>query len=100
MSVLKTRGYQLFPVLDRSQIDTAKRFASAPEREFTPGELVYNAGKRDVPTWLVLKGSISVVRRDGLNHETAITSLGPGSNRHFRHGARRSRLQSGVKIRR
>jgi thioredoxin reductase (NADPH) len=78
VSVLKTRGYQLFPVLDRSQIDTAKRFASAPEREFAPGELVYNAGERDVPTWLVLKGSISVVRRDGLNHETAITSLGPG----------------------
>jgi thioredoxin reductase (NADPH) len=26
----------------------------------------------------VLKGSIDVVRRDGLNHEAAITSLGPG----------------------
>jgi hypothetical protein len=26
----------------------------------------------------MLKGSIDVVRRDGLNHEAAITSLGPG----------------------
>ena len=78
MSVIKTRGYQLFPVLDGTQIDTAKRFASGPERKFAPGEIVYNAGERDVPTWLVLKGSVAVVRRDGLNHETAITTLGPG----------------------
>jgi thioredoxin reductase (NADPH) len=78
MSVIKTRGYQLFPVLDGTQIDTAKRFASGPKREFAPGEIVYNAGERDVPTWLVLKGSIAVVRREGLDHETAITTLGPG----------------------
>jgi thioredoxin reductase (NADPH) len=31
-----------------------------------------------VPTWLVLKGSIAAVRHDGLDHETAITTLGPG----------------------
>ena len=78
MSVIKTRGHQLFPVLDGMQIDTAKRFASGPGREFAPGEIIYNAGERGVPTWLVLKGSIAVVRRDGLNHETAITTLGPG----------------------
>ena len=78
MSVIKTRSHQLFPVLDGTQIDTAKRFASGPKREFAPGEIVYNAGERDVPTWLVLKGSVAVVRRDGLNHETAITTLGPG----------------------
>ena len=78
MSVIKTRGHQLFPVLDAAQIDTAKRFASGPLREFAPGEMVYDVAERDVPVWLVLKGSIDVVRRDGLNHEAAITSLGPG----------------------
>ena len=78
MSVIKTRGHQLFPVLDGTQVDTAEHFASGPERKFAPGEIVYNAGERDVPTWLVLKGSMVVVRRDGLNHETAITNLGPG----------------------
>ena len=78
MSVIKTRGYQLFPVLDGTQIDTAKHFASGPERKFASDEIVYDVGERDVPTWLVLKGSVAVVRRDGLNHETAITSLGPG----------------------
>ena len=78
MSVIKTRGHQLFPVLDAVQIDTAKRFASGPLREFAPGEIVYDVAERHVPVWLVLKGSIDVVRRDGLNHEAAITSLGPG----------------------
>ena len=78
MSVIKTRGHQLFPVLDAVQIDTAKRFASGPLREFAPAEIVYDVSERDVPVWLVLKGSIDVVRRDGLNHEAAITSLGPG----------------------
>jgi thioredoxin reductase (NADPH) len=78
MSVIKTRGHQLFPVLDAVQIDTAKRFASGPSREFAPGEMVYDVAERGVPVWLVLRGSIDVVRRDGLNHEAAITSLGPG----------------------
>ena len=78
MSVIKTRGHQLFSVLDAVQIDTAKRFASGPSREFAPGEMVYDVAERHVPVWLVLKGSIDVVRRDGLNHEAAITSLGPG----------------------
>jgi thioredoxin reductase (NADPH) len=78
MSVIKTRGHQLFPVLDAVQLDTAKRFASGPSREFAPGEIVYDVAERHVPVWLVLKGSIDVVRRDGLNHEAAITSLGPG----------------------
>jgi thioredoxin reductase (NADPH) len=78
LSIIKTRGHQLFPVLDGTQIDTARRFASGPERKFAPGEIVYNAGERNVPTWLVLKGSLAAVRRDGLNHETAITTLGPG----------------------
>jgi thioredoxin reductase (NADPH) len=78
MSVIKTRGHQLFPVLDASQLDIAKRFASGPEHGFAPGETVFEAGERHAPAWLVLKGSIDVVRRDGLNHEAAITSLGPG----------------------
>jgi hypothetical protein len=78
MSVIKTRGHQLFPVLDASQIDTAKRFASGPAREFAAGEIVYDVAESNAPVWLVLKGSIDVVRRDGLNHEAQITSLGAG----------------------
>src|SRR5207302_1158342 len=60
------------------QIETAKRFASDDARVFAPRELIYDVGVRNTPTWLVLDGSIESVRRDGLGHETAITTLNVG----------------------
>lgn len=78
MTLIETRGHQLFPVLDAGQIETAKRFASGAARDFAPGEIVFDVGQRRAPAWLVLKGSINVVRRDGLNREAAITSYGVG----------------------
>ena len=78
MTLFETRGHQLFPVLDASQIETAKRFASGPARDFAPGAQVFAAGERNVPAWLVVKGSMEVARRDGLDHEAEITSHGPG----------------------
>ncbi len=78
MSLIEARGYQMFPRLDAAQMETAKRFPSAPARDFAPGEAVFDAGQRGVPMWLVLGGSMEVVRRDGLNHEAPITSCGAG----------------------
>jgi thioredoxin reductase (NADPH) len=49
MSVIKTRGHQLFSVLDAGQIDTARRFASGPARNFVPGEIVFDVGERHAP---------------------------------------------------
>ena len=74
MSLIDTRRHQLFPVLDAGQIETARRFASGPARDFAPGEIVFDVGERHAPAWLVLKGSIDVVRRDGLDREAAITT--------------------------
>ena len=74
MSIIDTRGHQMFPVLDAGQIDTAKRVASGPAQDFAPGAVVFDVGERNAPAWLVLKGSIDVVRRDGLNRETPITT--------------------------
>ena len=74
MSIIETRREQIFPVLDAAQIETAKRFASGPARTFAPGEVVFDVGERNAPAWLVLKGSIDVVRRDGLKRETPITT--------------------------
>jgi thioredoxin reductase (NADPH) len=71
MSLDETRQHQVYPVLGAAQIETAKRFASGPARDFAPGEVVFEGGERYAPAWLVLKGSIDVVRRDGLNHEAA-----------------------------
>jgi thioredoxin reductase (NADPH) len=78
MTLLETRAYQLFPVLDPAQVGTAKRFASGPAQSFAPGETVFEVGARNIPIWLVLEGSIKVMRRDGLEHETEITTLGVG----------------------
>ncbi len=78
MSLLETRRDQVFPVLDPVQIETAKRFASGEARFFAPGEVVYEVGERLSPAWLVLEGTIEVVRRDGLNHESAVTTHASG----------------------
>ena len=40
--------------------------------------MFYDIGEVDAPAWLVLDGSIDVTRRDGLNHEAAITTHGAG----------------------
>jgi thioredoxin reductase len=78
MSIIETRQRQMFPVLDITQIETAKRFASGPAATFAADEWVYTIGEVGVPAWLVLEGSIGVVRRDGLSHEAAITIHGRG----------------------
>jgi thioredoxin reductase (NADPH) len=78
MSQIQTRGHQLFPMLDAGQIETAKRFASGPAKDFAPGEVMFDVGQRHVPMWLVLKGSMDVVRRDGLRHEAPIVSHAAG----------------------
>ena len=78
MSVVDSRREQMFPVFDAAQMDTAKRFASGPARQFSPGEVIFNVGERHAPAWLVLKGEISITRRDGLTAEAAIASMGAG----------------------
>jgi thioredoxin reductase (NADPH) len=78
MSIIGTRSHQLFPILDAAQVETAKRFASGPATDFAPGEVVFDVGQRNVPMWLVLKGSLDVVRRDGLRHEAPIVTHGVG----------------------
>jgi len=78
MSVIETRRQQMFPVLDAGQIETTRRFASGPARSFAPHEIVFDVGERQAPSWLVLQGSIDVMRRDGLNQDAAITTHHPG----------------------
>lgn len=78
MSLIESRGHQMFPVLVAEQIATFKRFASGPERRFRPNELMFDVGDHHAPVWLILEGTIEVVRRDGLGHEKPITVHGSG----------------------
>lgn len=78
MSTIATRDHQMFPVLTAAQITSARRFSSGPVRTFAAHETLYAIGEQDAPTWLVLTGTIEVVRRDGLSHEAPITTHSPG----------------------
>ncbi|HEY1474912.1 MAG TPA: NAD(P)/FAD-dependent oxidoreductase [Pseudolabrys sp.] len=78
MSLADTRFEQMFPVLGPLQIETARRFASSEARQFAPGELVYDAGVRNVPSWLVLDGGLEILRRDGLHRQSSVVLLTEG----------------------
>ncbi len=78
MSDIADRYDQMFPMLDPPQIEAAKRFASDEPRRFAPGEVIYDIGVRNAPAWLVIDGTIEVVRRDGLHRESSVVSLSPG----------------------
>ncbi|MDO7841131.1 FAD-dependent oxidoreductase [Sphingomonas immobilis] len=73
MSNLDQRRDQMFPVLTGPQIDVARRFASGEAQAFEPGATIFGIGDVGAPAWLVLEGSIAVIRRDGLNHDAAVT---------------------------
>lgn len=74
MSLTDDRRPQMFPTLTQAQVDTVRRFASDEPQRFAAGEHLFEIGEERVPAWLVLDGSIEVTRRDGLDHETAVTS--------------------------
>ncbi len=74
MLSIETRLHQIFPRLDATQIEVMKRFASGGEHMFQPGETLFDVGQRNSPAWLVLRGSIDVVRRDGLGNQLPIVS--------------------------
>ena len=46
MSIISTRGHQMFPVLDDGQIETAKRFASGRAGVFAIGDVRSGSTKR------------------------------------------------------
>ncbi len=78
MSLVDSRRDQMFPVFDAGQMETAKRFASGPARTFCQGETIFTVGERHASAWLVVKGEIVIVRRDGLDSEAEIARMGVG----------------------
>jgi thioredoxin reductase (NADPH) len=78
MDTPASREHQTFPVLNAVQLETARRFVSGPTRRFGAGETVFAIGEQNVPAWLILAGTIDIIRRDGLNNEALITTLSAG----------------------
>jgi len=80
MSSSDSRQHQIFPILTELQIKDALRFAISAPQQFGAGELIFDVGAQGAAIWLVLEGSISVLRRDGLGREA---SIGSGGRGHF-----------------
>ena len=78
MSLVETRRDQMLPVFDAGQMETAKRFAGGPARTFAQGETIFSVGERHASAWLVLKGEIVIVRRDGISNEAEVARMGVG----------------------
>ena len=76
-SLLERRREQMFPVLNSTQIGIARRFGGEPRR-FKPDEVVFDVGQVGAPAYLVLSGSIKVVRHDLLGRVSTITTHGLG----------------------
>lgn len=78
MARVDTREAQRFPVLAPDALAVARRFASGEPRRFQPNAVVFALGEVGSPVWLILDGSLIVVRRDGLGHEEAIVTQTAG----------------------
>jgi len=76
-TIIERRGDQAFPVLNADQMATARRFGGKP-KQFKPGEVVYGVGELGASAYLVLEGSINVVRHDGFSEDSLITTHKPG----------------------
>lgn len=70
------RWEQMFPTLSASQIAELKPFGA--ERTFEAGDILWNIGDRNVDFFLVLDGTLDVVRRDAFGIDTVIVTHGPG----------------------
>ena len=75
-TLIDRRREQMFPVLAPAQVESARRFGGAPQR-FEAAQTICTPGKMGSPAFLMLSGSIEIVRRDGLGHSSVITTHGP-----------------------
>jgi thioredoxin reductase (NADPH) len=78
MSIADTRHDQIFPTLSVPQRQAALRFASGPAVRYPPGTVLFAVGETVTAAFLVLTGSIEIIRRDGMGHETLIAAHASG----------------------
>src|SRR5436190_4512105 len=73
---IESRRAQVVPTLNPAQIEVARRFGGEPER-FAPGEVMIPLDGRN-RCFIILEGSIDLIRRDGLGNESRIVVFEPG----------------------
>src|SRR3979409_623536 len=75
-TTIDSRNEQMFPKLAPAEIDRLCRFGEV--RHYTPGEALFVTGNVAPGMYVLIKGSVRVVRRDPLGHSAPVVELGPG----------------------
>ena len=76
MSTIDTRHEQMFPKLMPREIDRLRRFGEI--RHYSAGEALFVTGDVAPGMYVLIKGSVRVIRRDPLGHTAPIVEQGPG----------------------
>jgi thioredoxin reductase (NADPH) len=76
MSTIDTRHEQMFPKLTPQEIDRLRRFGEI--RHYSAGEALFVTGDVAPGMYVLIKGSVRVIRRDPLGHTAPIVEQGPG----------------------
>ncbi|MEZ0310955.1 MAG: FAD-dependent oxidoreductase [Myxococcota bacterium] len=74
---MESRLPQMFPVFDARQMEAARRFGGEPTH-YAAGEQVAALGSHGAGMYLILEGTLDVVRRDALGTESLVVSHSPG----------------------
>ena len=67
---LETRREQMFPTLTAAEIERMRRFGTV--RRYADGERLFETGKASPGMFVVLSGSIQVIRHDGLAQQVPL----------------------------
>jgi thioredoxin reductase (NADPH) len=76
MATIDTRREQMFPKLEPREIDRLRRFGEV--RCYRAGEALFVTGEIAPGMFVLIRGSVRVIRRDALGHSAPIVEQGPG----------------------
>ena len=76
-SIIATRSAQMFPTLERAEIERMRRFGEA--RHYATGEALATVGTVGLGLTIILSGAVEITQRDASGRRTPITLHGPGS---------------------
>lgn len=76
MPTIDSRREQMFPKLAPNEIDRLRRFGTV--RYYRAGEALFATGEVAPGMYVLIKGSVRVVRRDPLGHSAPMVEQGPG----------------------
>src|SRR5580700_7889865 len=75
-SVIETRRHQMFPTLERAEIERVRRFGAL--RRYAAGEALAQVGQVGAGLSIVLAGKVEISRHDESGHRKLIVTHGVG----------------------